>query len=57
MGRMQIQDRSDREMSVCKGPESIMGSGNYKKASVEGEKWREGPKLNWEREGGAVSCV
>ena len=49
MGRMQIQDRSDREMSVCKGPESIMGSGNYKKASVEGEKWREGPKMNLER--------
>lgn len=41
---------------MCKGPESTMGPGNCKKASVEGEEWREGPEVNLEREGGAVSC-
>lgn len=46
-------DHSGREISVCKGPESVMGPGNCEKDSVEGEEWREGPWANLERLGGA----
>lgn len=47
-------DHSGREISVCKGPESVMGPGNCKKASAEGEE--RGAIANLERLGGAVAC-
>lgn len=40
---------SGREISVCKGPESVMCPGSCKKVGVEGEEWREGPEVSLER--------